>query len=291
MTTTSTSTSVGDKRIFITGGASGLGRALAERYARAGYRVCIGDIHEARAKEALTGLGPSAHFVRCDVTREEDLAEAARWLEQNWGGVDVVVNNAGVSVAGAIEETPLDDWQWIVDINLLGVVRGCKVFTPLFKRQKSGTFINVASLSGLIHLPMMSAYSATKAAVVAISETLRVELEPDGIRVAVVCPAFFRTNLAESVRAENADLRRLTRLLVEKANLGAEQIADHVYEAVERGDFHVLTHTEGKVAWMIKRLAPFSVYLAAIRRVTAKMMAKRDEEPVLHPEASKTIEA
>jgi len=276
------------KRIFITGGASGLGRALAERYARAGYRVCIGDIHEERARETLGVLGESAHFVRCDVTREEDLAAAATWLAQNWGGVDIVVNNAGVSVAGGIDETPLDDWQWIIDVNLLGVVRGCKAFTPLFKKQKSGRLINVSSLSGLIHLPMMSAYRATKAAVVAISETLRVELEEEGIKVSVVCPAFFRTNLTETMRG-GSDLKRLTTLLVEKSTVGADTIAEAVYQGVERDEFHILTHRHGRVAWMLKRLAPFPVYLAAIRRVTRRMMAKRDQTPVLHPEASKAL--
>lgn len=266
-----------EKRIFVTGGASGFGRALAERWARAGYRVCIGDIHEERGKEtlaALRALGATAHSLRCDVTKEEDLEAAAAWLKANWGGVDIVVNNAGVAVGGGITEISLEDWRWIVDINLLGVVRGCKVFTPIFKKQGQGRFVNVSSMAGLIHPPMMSAYNATKAGVVAISETLRVELAGDGIDVTVVCPSFFRTNLTETMRSGNADTARITDRLVNKAKRGADEIAELTFRGVERGDFHVLTHADGKVAWMLKRLAPFSVYARAITHNTKRMMRK-----------------
>ena len=266
------------KRIFITGGASGLGRALAERYAREGYRVCIGDVNEARGAETLASLrarGTEAHFLVCDVTKESDLARAAAWLVETWGGVDVVVNNAGVALGGGIADVPLEDWVWAVDINLLGVVRGCKVFTPVFRRQGHGTFVNVVSLAGLVHAPMMSAYNATKAAVVAISETLRVELAKDGIGVSVVCPAFFRTNLTETFRASSADVARITDRLVNRAKRGPEEIADLTYRGVERGDFHIVTHPEGKAAWMLKRLAPFSLYVMAITHNTKRMMGRK----------------
>ena len=164
------------QRIFITGGASGLGRALAERYTQAGARVCIGDIHEARLAETVAALGATASSIRCDVTREEDLQAAAAHVEKLWGGVDVVFNNAGVAQAGAIDTLPMEDWRLIFDINVLGVVRGCKVFTPLFRRQKSGHFVNIASMAGLLDVPFMSSYNASKAAVVSLSETLEHQL-------------------------------------------------------------------------------------------------------------------
>ncbi len=264
-------------RIFITGGASGLGRALAERYARAGWRVLIGDVNEERAEEtlaALVGAGATAGRIACDVRREEDLAAAAAWLEREWGGVDVVVNNAGVAMAGGIAEMSLDDWQWIVDINLLGVVRGCKVFTPMLRRQGGGHFVNVASMAGLIHLPHMSAYNATKAAVVAVSESLALELADDGIAVSVVCPAFFRTNLHETMRASNASFSGMTRALLTKARLGADEIAQLVYDAVAKREFHILTHPEGRAVWMLKRLAPFAAYRRVMRRSASVLMSK-----------------
>ena len=267
------------KRIFVTGGASGLGQALAERYARDGWQVAIGDLQAERGAEvaaAIQGAGGPAAFLRCDVTKEKDLAAAARWLEAEWGGVDVVVNNAGVAVSGGIADTPLADWQWILDVNVLGVVRGCRVFTPLFRRQGGGQFVNVASMAGLVHPPMMSAYSATKAAVVALSESLRLELAPDRIGVTVACPGFFRTNLAETARTSSG-MGGLTRALVNRARRSAPEVAEDIFRGACRGDFLVLTHVEGEIAWMLKRVLPFPLYEQIMDRSSRKMMGRRPE--------------
>jgi NAD(P)-dependent dehydrogenase (short-subunit alcohol dehydrogenase family) len=255
------------KRIFVTGGASGLGRALAERYARAGYRVCIGDIHEARAAEtvaALQKLGVEACSLHCDVTREADFVAAAEALTARWGGVDIVVNNAGIASAGTIENTELSDWSAVLDINLLGVVRGCKVFTPLFKRQKSGYFVNVASMAGLINVPMMSSYNVSKAGVIALSETLETELADDGIGVSVVCPSFFKTNLGESIRTSDEKLRTITLKLIERGTLSADEIADIVFDAVAARRFYVLPHALDKRIWYAKRAVPRSVFASIV---------------------------
>lgn len=263
-----------NQRIFITGGASGLGQAIALRYARAGWRVCIADVNDTRGAETLktlSSLTPHAHYLRCDVTREEDLRTASEWLASNWGGVDVVVNNAGVAQAGAIDEVPLDDWQWIIDINLLGVVRGCKVFTPLFKRQGHGHFVNVASMAGLLDVPMMSSYNATKAAVVSLSETLHNELVDHHIGVSLVCPSFFKTNLTESLRTSNAGLRTAMGKLLERSPITADDIADQIFRAVERRDFYVLPHPDGRKAWLMKRLLPRNIYASVMRKSTRRM--------------------
>ncbi|HSB35771.1 MAG TPA: SDR family oxidoreductase [Thermoanaerobaculia bacterium] len=262
------------RRILITGGASGLGRALAERYARDGWRVAIADVHERRGAETLAALGSigaDALFVRCDVTREADLEAAARSLEEKWGGVDVVVNNAGVALAGGIAETSLSDWEWIIDVNLLGVVRGCRVFTPLFRRQGSGRFVNVSSMAGLVHPPMVAAYAATKAGVVALSESLRLELAPDGIRVSAVCPAFFRSNLVESLRASDPALADQTRDLLGRVRTTAAETAERIHRGVSRGDFLILTHADGRLAWRLKRLLPVSLYLRLLGWTSARL--------------------
>jgi len=250
-------------RLFVTGGASGLGRAIAQRFAHAGWRVALGDIDDGQAEAVRRQLPASAAEAlafHCDVRQEADLAAVAAALVERWGGVDVVVNNAGVAQADAIEAASLEDWTWVLDINLLGVVRGCRVFTPLFKRQGSGHFVNVASMAGLVHPPFMAAYNASKAAVVAISETLSVELCDDGIGVTVACPAFFQTNLARSLRTTDPHFQRTTERLLSRSPVTAEAIADRIFRAVARRELYVLPHAEGRLAWRLKRLLPHRLY-------------------------------
>ena len=265
------------RRVFITGGASGLGRALAECFAKEGASVCLGDVDDAQGAQAVQALarhGWPVHYLHCDVTREADLQAAADWLQQAWGGVDVVVNNAGVAQMGGIADVSLADWQWIVDINLLGVVRGCKAFTPLFRRQGGGCFLNIASMAGMIHLPEAAAYNATKAAVVALSETLQLELERDAIRVAVACPAFFRSDLARHMRAATPDAERTTQRLVERSRVGAEEVAKRIHRGLNKGQAHILTHPEGRTAWRLKRWLPYRWYLATLRRRMAQLQLR-----------------
>ncbi|HVM46130.1 MAG TPA: SDR family oxidoreductase [Candidatus Thermoplasmatota archaeon] len=266
-------------RVFITGGASGLGRALAERYARDGARVLIGDIHEGRMDETVKALGANAASIRCDVTKEEDLLAAARWCDEHWGGVDRVFNNAGVSQGGGIDVTPMADWEWIVDINLLGVARGCKAFVPILKRQRSGRIVNTASMAGLTHPPHMAAYNATKAAVVSISETLRTELAEHGIGVSVVCPSFIRTNLLESFRGATPDVQRTTKRLLTRAKLSAEEVAQIVHRGVERGDFLILTDKDGTQAYFAKRLMPGAMFARIVEKRARRVMARRPGDP------------
>ncbi len=268
------------KRIFITGGASGLGRALAERAARDGYRVLIGDINDARLEETLRaldaiapGLGHRAE--KCDVRRVEDLERLAGILEREWGGVDIVVNNAGIAAGGPIDEVGLTEFARVVDINLMGVVRGCSVFVPLLKRQGHGHIVNVASLAGLVHVPMMTAYNTAKAGVVALSETLRMELAPHGVHVSVVCPSFFRTNLAESMNGGDTKANRMSRKLVTKARFGADEIAARVWTGVLAKKMHVLPHVEGRVFWFLKRMMP-SAFLKLAASAAAKAQAEQD---------------
>ncbi len=249
------------QRVFITGGASGLGRAMALRFAREGARVCVGDI-DARAGEAVEQAigqaGGDGFFVSCDVRRIADLEAAREQLTERWGGVDVVINNAGVAGAGRIEDITLTDWEWILDINLLGVVRGCKVFTPGFRAQGSGHFVNVASMAGLMLAPLMSSYNVTKAGVIALSETLRQELREDGIHLTCVCPAFFQTNLTRSMRSSISGLEDNVKKLMKRSGVSAEDVADAVFRAVAGGDFWVLPHTTERRLWYIKRYTPWA---------------------------------
>ncbi|MFW5823527.1 MAG: SDR family oxidoreductase [Marinobacter sp.] len=249
------------QRVFITGGASGLGRALALHYARQGAKVCIGDVNPEAgmvAEDELNAAGGEGLFLPCDVRRLTDLERVRSELEQRWDGVDIVVNNAGVASAGSIEDSTIADWEWILDINLLGVVRGCKIFTPLFKRQGSGTFVNVASMAGLMLAPMMGSYNVSKAGVIALSETLSQELRDAGIRICCVCPSFFPTNLTSGMRSDLPDIQKNITGLMKRSPVTAEDVAQDIARAVSQGDFWVLPHQREKRLWILKRHAPWA---------------------------------
>jgi NAD(P)-dependent dehydrogenase (short-subunit alcohol dehydrogenase family) len=270
------------KRIFITGGASGLGLAIAKRYASEGWRVCIGDVNDKRGAEAKKELSAHAQevmYLHCDVTGDSDLQTAADRLVKRWGGVDVVVNNAGVAQAGPIEDVSLTDWQWIFDINVFGVVRGCKIFTRLLKEQGHGHLINISSMAGLLNPPNMSSYNASKAAVVALSETLQVELAGTGIGVTVVCPSFFKTNLTETMRTTDPRLIKSVNKLFERGKITAEQIADEIYQAQQRNRFYVLPHAEGRTAWNLKRYLPNPLYVPLMIYRSRKLRAMSGQKP------------
>ena len=263
------------KRVFITGGASGLGRALALRYARDGWRVCIADLNDERGdstREELTAAGAAEALYRhADVTREADLQAIADELSRVWGGLDVLVNNAGVAQAGAIEDVTLADWEWIVNINLFGVVRGCKVFTPIFKQQGSGHIVNIASMAGLLDVPRMASYNVSKAAVVALSTTLEQELMSDGIHVSVVCPSFFQTNLGETMRATDPGLIKMMSKLLASGKLSADQVADAIVDGVAKKQVHILPHVAGERLWRAKRYLPHGLYSRMFQKSVQRM--------------------
>jgi len=264
------------RRIFITGGASGLGKAIAFKYAKQGYKVCIGDVNEQRGQETvteLTALGAQAYYLHCDITQETDLEAAKNSLLAQWGGVDIVVNNAGVAgTAGAIDEVSMEDWQWVININLLGVARGCKVFSALFKAQNSGYFINIASAAGLMNAPQMSSYNASKAGVISISETLKLELEKFNVGVSVVCPAFFKTNLTESMKATHPSVVKQISKVMARSKVSADNVANDIYHCQQQNKFWVLSHKPEKKLWLLKRYLP-SVFTKVMKKQMAKLFA------------------
>lgn len=265
----------GEKRIFITGGASGLGREIALLYARKGYRVCIGDVHEERGLETeaeLKAYSTDSFYHHCDVTQISDIEAVKDRLVLSWGGVDIVVNNAGVGgTAGLVEDVPLKDWEWVLDINLMGVVRGCQVFTPLFKEQRGGNFVNIASCAGLMNAPMMSNYNVTKAGVISLSETLRVELAPFGINTCVVCPAFFPTNLTENLKSTiGGSVHNRVNKMMSRSGVTALQVAQAISEAVDNNEFLLVTHKVERQLWKLKRLLPDAFNLL-MKQQTKKM--------------------
>nr|MCW2728672.1 short-chain dehydrogenase [Aeromicrobium sp.] len=259
-------------RVLITGAASGLGLALVRRLVDRGCRVLATDVH-AETPDVLKGL-EGVTYVRLDVTQDVDWATAHDWVVEQWDGLDYLFNNAGVAAGGRIELTHLDQWQWIVDINLLGVVRGCRTFAPLLKAQGRGHIVNTASAAGLVHPPRMSEYNAVKAAVVALSETLLHELKPNGVKVSVVCPTFFKTNLTASLRGKDEAAQRSAAKLIDGSAVTADDIAAEVIAGIEKGRHIILTDREGRIAYAAKRFAR-PLYYSMMKKASFQM-AKKD---------------
>jgi NAD(P)-dependent dehydrogenase (short-subunit alcohol dehydrogenase family) len=247
------------KTVLITGGASGLGLALAHEFAAQGYSIAIADIQEQQGQtvaQELTERGVDAFFHRLDVTQEADWQTLHREVLSRWGQLDVIINNAGVAAAGLIEDQSIEDWRWLLDINVLGVVLGCKMFTPLMKRRNGGHIINVASMAGLLHAPSMSSYNVSKAGVVALSETLKAELSSWNIGVSVVCPAFFQTNLTNSMRTSIPGVTKTVNKWMARSSVTADDVAKATFKGMKANDFFILTHTKEKLLWWLKRLSP-----------------------------------
>ncbi|MFI7585686.1 SDR family oxidoreductase [Spongisporangium articulatum] len=256
------------RRVLVTGGASGLGKAMVTRFASEGWRVLATDIDDAAmsALEQELGRSGSVTVRRLDVRDDSDWLRARQWCEDTWGGLDLLVNNAGVAAGGRMETTSLDDWDWILELNLKSVVRGCRTFIPLFKAQGSGYIVNTASLAGIAQLPAMASYNTTKAAVIALSQTLRYELKPYGIGVSVLCPAFVKTNLGASMRSADPAAIATANKLIDNSKVTPAQIADKVFAAVQAERFLILTERDGRVLSLVKRVSPSLVEKVVVRQ-------------------------
>ncbi|HJR90126.1 MAG TPA: SDR family NAD(P)-dependent oxidoreductase [Aeromicrobium sp.] len=254
------------RRVLVTGGASGLGAALVAEFLHRGDRVLVTDLPDE------FGPPPGADYLRLDVTSDTDWAAARAWVEAEFGGLDVLVNNAGIATGGRIDVVSLAEWQGVIDINLLGVVRGCQMFVPMMKSQRSGHIVNTASLAGLVHPPGMASYTAVKAGVVALSETLSYELSPWNIAVSAVCPGFFRTNLASSLNGSDAAVDKIAARLIEKSPYGADQIAAEVMKGIDARRMVIQPDAPGRKAVWTKRFAR-PVYDREQRRFAARIKA------------------
>jgi NAD(P)-dependent dehydrogenase (short-subunit alcohol dehydrogenase family) len=254
-------------RVLITGAASGLGRSLATIYAARGDQVLVTDMADEIPQVDLPSAvdGGEVRYRRLDVRSDSDWERVRRDVEEQWDGLDLLFNNAGVAAGGRIDLVPIEEWQRIIDINLLGVVRGCHAFATMFKQQRSGHIVNTASLAGLVHPPGMSSYNAVKAGVVAISETLLHELRPFGVSVSVICPSFFRTNLDRSLTGSDPLLNGEAVKLITKARRSARQIANRAVPQIDKRRFLILVDPEGRSLSRLKRFAPRAYHASMVR--------------------------
>jgi NAD(P)-dependent dehydrogenase (short-subunit alcohol dehydrogenase family) len=227
----------------ITGAGSGIGAACARSFATRGARVVVTDIDTGRAEKVAAEIGDHAVALRCDVSHMADLAAARDLALERFGRVDLVMNNVGLPIYGAVQDIPLEGWERQIDVNVLGIVRSNLVFLPLLIEQGSGWIVNTASISGLLpfghdRLP----YVATKHAVVGLTKGLAVHLRAKGIGVSLLCPAQVPTNIAELVTVYGTPSGRQVapKFPIVEAEVVGEQVAD----AVEAGRFLILTTPE-----------------------------------------------
>lgn len=261
----------------LTGAASGLGRAFALELASRSSRILLADIDEPGLAETARGVeqrGGTAKTLRCDVSKIDDMrglhGEATSWL----GDVDLLINNAGVAVGGPVGEVPLEDWAWIVGINEWGPIYGCHLFVPAMKKRGSGHVLNVASIAAFACAGEMGPYNVTKAAVVALSETLAGELAGTGVGVSVLCPYFFKTNIARSSRSTGVAVATdAVERIMQKTAVQADEVARRALAACERGNLYVFPHKEAKAIATLKRAAPETM----LRRI-GPAVAKRIEK-------------
>ena len=256
-----------NKVAVVTGAASGIGRALATRFANEGMKVVLSDVEEqalARAARELADKGATTLAVRADVSKTADVEALAEQTVRAFGGAHVLCNNAGVVAAGLLWELTPTDWEWVVGVNLWGVIHGTRVFVPIMLGQDTPCHIvNTASMAGLVSGPYNSVYTVTKHAVVALSESLHHDLRIAGssIGVSVLCPGWVNTRIMEAERNRPAGLasgrperapteqqqtmEQVVRQLL-ASGLSPDHVAERVFDAIRTDRFYVLTHPEWK---------------------------------------------
>lgn len=251
-----------DRVAVVTGAGSGIGRAVAEHLAEKGCHLALCDVDTDGLAETQELLGPSDRCVsthRVDVSRRDEMEQFARDVESEHGATHIVVNNAGVGVAKTFEDHTADDLEWIFGVNLWGVVHGCKVFLPMLKRADEGHIVNISSVFGLIGYPMNSSYCATKFAVRGLSDSIRLELEKDGIGVTSVHPGGIATNVAANARWADDDKigdSRAQTMELFKGFLPPREAARLIVRGIERNEPRVLITKQAHVVDALLRLSP-----------------------------------
>lgn len=244
------------KVAVVTGGGSGIGRELALACAREGMRVVLADVDEPGMGETTKLLsGAESISIRCDVSKAEQVENVAKQAYARFGDVHLLFNNAGVACSGPIWTTTLEDWQWTLGVNLMGVVHGIRTFVPrMLERGGAAHVVNTASAAGLLSVPGSSVYCVSKHGVVTMSECLKHELRraKSDIGVSVLCPAFVPTRIADAERnrpaelaaanPQNASYREMVRKAVESGRISAAEVAAMTLDAVKADRFYVLPH-------------------------------------------------
>ncbi|MFT6399625.1 MAG: NAD(P)-dependent dehydrogenase (short-subunit alcohol dehydrogenase family) [Bradymonadia bacterium] len=258
----------------ITGGGSGFGKALSLELASHGWKIAIADIDLDGAEGTLAEVraaGGDGCVTRMDTADESQVEEWANYVFETYGACHFLVNNAGVANAGDVGFGSLSDWKWLLGINLFGVIHGCHHFVPRMKQQDRGHILNVASIAAYACAPKMGAYNVSKAGVVALSETLAVELHDSPIGVSVLCPSFFKTNIANNSRGGDPAGERMAKKLVNNSKVSAEWVVGKVMRAIAKEKLYIVPQADAKSMWRLRRFAPNLMNRAVIKGTQLQM--------------------
>jgi NAD(P)-dependent dehydrogenase (short-subunit alcohol dehydrogenase family) len=260
------------KRAFITGAGNGLGLELVRALTRDGWTVGLFDRNVERLSVVEADLSAAGFPVLAypgDVTHADELTVAVNSFAGSHDGLDLMINNAGVAASGGLMDISVEDWRWIIDINFMGVVHGCRAALPHLQRNGSGLLINIASAAAFAAAPGMTSYNATKAAVLSLSETLAAEMLGTGLQVSVVMPGFFKTGLLDSFRGSDA-ARAQAQALMENSTYLATAVASDLLTQAAGGRTHIVLPPAMHRAWRWKRWMPetFVRYIARQRHRT-----------------------
>ena len=250
---------VSGKAAFITGGASGLGLAMAKSFSGAGMKVAIADVQEdalVAAQKNFSESNAEVIAIQVDVTDRQALEDAADEAEAAFGKIHVVCNNAGVAVSGNIKDHSFQDWDWLMGVNVNGVINGTQVFTNrILKHGEGGHIVNTASMAGLLPIAALSVYNTSKFAVVGMSEAIAQDLAQFNIGVSVLCPGFVDTNIYTSERnrpagfgGEAASSFNLPEHSIEEVSfdgkIQASMVGDMVLHAIQNNEMYIFSHPE-----------------------------------------------
>jgi NADP-dependent 3-hydroxy acid dehydrogenase YdfG len=271
---------VSGKIAFVTGGASGIGAALATKLVDGSAEVWIADRQIGAAQELAQRLnsgGAKAHAIELDVRNYPSFESAVAEAVQQSGRIDYLFNNAGIGVGGEVDSYTLDDWNDVFDVNLLGVVHGIQAVYPIMIRQHSGHIVNTASMAGLVTTVGQASYTATKHAVVALSKTLRLEAEHHGVQVSVLCPGAIRTPILTGgqygrMTTTGISDEELLKSWERLRPMAPEKFAERALRAVLRGDAIIVVPAWWKAFWYLERLSP------ALSMRAGKILLKRLRE-------------
>lgn len=245
------------KRAFITGAGAGLGLELAKALAADGWALGLFDRNVERLAsveaEFATADIPTLAYPG-DVTQSDELTVAVNSFAGTHDGLDLMINNAGVAVAGTLMEAAPDDWRWILETNVMGVVHGCRAALPHLQRNGAGLIINISSAAAFASAPGMAPYNATKAAVLSLSETLSAELRGSGTDVCVVMPTFFETALLDTFRGPS-ETKKTALALMKASRHSASDMANEILRRAGNGEIYVLPG-EARTFWRLKRWLP-----------------------------------